>query len=199
MDCFGAAITKKQHFCPKKAKNAILWPKTVPSEKVVENLLSMIRTKVTWAKFIDLCKEKSIGAYRGRLTKLKEELVNNIQRVRLSTRMARPDSWQAVALYLQLANIDRLHRPGDYPRYLGVFIDGAKVDAYELLACVSIRPTLPLLSIVVYCHCLSLCCRPSVEHRHPFSFVCCLLSVVCCLQYVERRPLFVVCCLLPVA
>ena len=109
----------------------------------MENLLSMVRTKVTWAKFIDVCKEKSIGAYRGRVTKLKEELVNNVGGVHLSTRMARLDSWRAVALYLQLANRDRLHLPGDYPRYLGVFIDGAKVHAYEPLGCVSICLTLP--------------------------------------------------------
>ena len=76
----------------------------------------MVRTKVTCAKFNDFCKEKSIGAYRGRVTKLKEEMVNNVGGVHLSTRMARLDSWRAVALYLQLANRDRLHLPGEYPR-----------------------------------------------------------------------------------
>ena len=65
----------------------------------MENLLSMVRTKVTWAKFIDVYKDKSIGAYRGRVTKLKEE-----DGVHLSTRKAWLDSWQAVSLYLQLAN-----------------------------------------------------------------------------------------------
>ena len=71
---------------------------------------------MTWAKFIDICKEKSIGAYRGRVTKLKEELVNNVDGVHLSTRKVQLDSWRAVALYLQLANRDRLHLPGDNPQ-----------------------------------------------------------------------------------
>ena len=79
-----------------------------------------------------------------RITKLKEELVNNVSGVHVSTRMPRLDSWRAVALYLQLANRNRLHLPGDYPRYLGVFIDRAKVDAYEPLGCVSFCLTLPL-------------------------------------------------------
>ena len=63
--------------------------------------------KVTWAKFIDICKEKSIGGYRGRVAKLKEELVNKVDGVHLSTRKVQLDSWRAVALYLQLANRDR--------------------------------------------------------------------------------------------
>ena len=50
--------------------------------------------KVTWAKFIDICKEKSIGVYRGRVTKLKEELVNNVDGVHLSTRKVQLDSTQ---------------------------------------------------------------------------------------------------------
>ena len=83
--------------------------------------------KVTWAKFIDICKEKSIGAYRGRVTKLKEELVNNVDGVYLSTRMVQLDSWRAVALYLQLAHRDRLHLPGDYPRYVVRLLTGRRL------------------------------------------------------------------------
>ena len=83
--------------------------------------------KVTWAKLLDICKEKSIGAYRGRVTKLKEELVNNLDGVHLSTRKVQLDSWRAVALYLQLANRDRLHLPGDYPRYLVRLLTGRRL------------------------------------------------------------------------
>ena len=43
----------------------------------------------------------------------------------------------------QLANRDRLHLPGALPTLPGAFFDRAKVDAYELLGCVSICLTLP--------------------------------------------------------
>ena len=78
-------------------------------------------------KVIDICKEKSIGAYRGRVTKLKEELVNNVDGVHLSTRKVQLDSWRAVALYLKFANQDRLHLPGDYPRYLVQLLTGRRL------------------------------------------------------------------------
>ena len=82
---------------------------------------------MTWAKLLDIFKEKTIGAYRGRVTKLKEELVNNVDGVHLSTRNVQLDSWQAVALYLQLAKRDKLHLPGDYPRYLVRLLTGPRL------------------------------------------------------------------------
>ena len=110
--------------------------------KTIDNLLQKIaeifffesstlkignREKMTWAKFIGICREKSIGAYRGRVTKLKEELVNNVDGVHLSTRKVQLDSWQAVALYLHLANRDRLHLPGDYRHYLVRLLTGRRL------------------------------------------------------------------------
>ena len=70
-------------------------------------------------------------------------LLRNVGGVHVSRRMARLDVWRAVTLFLQLASRDSLHLPGDYPRHLGVFIDGANVDAYVPHGCVSIRLTLP--------------------------------------------------------
>ena len=42
--------------------------------------------------------------------------MNIVDGVHLSTRKVQLDSWRAVALYLQLANRDRLHLPGDNPQ-----------------------------------------------------------------------------------
>ena len=103
----------------------------------------MVRTKVTWAKFIDIFREKKVGAYRSRVTDLKAALLRNVGGGHVSRRMARLDVWRAVSLFLQLANRDNLHLPVDYPRYLGVFIHGANVDAYVPHGCVNICLTLP--------------------------------------------------------
>ena len=103
----------------------------------------MVRTKVTWAKFINICREKKVGANRSRVTDLKAALLRNVGGVHVSRRMACLEVWRAVTLFLQLANCDNLHLPGDYPRYLGVFIDGANVDAYVPHGFVSICLTLP--------------------------------------------------------
>ena len=112
-------------------------PRDPDPESIIENLVSMVRTKVTWAKFIDICREKKVGAYRSRVTDWKAALLRNVGGVHVSRRMARLDVWRAVTLFLQLASRDNLHLPGDYPRYLGVFIDGANVDAYVPHGCVS--------------------------------------------------------------
>ena len=37
-------------------------PRDPDPESIIENLVSMVRTKVTWAKFIDICREKKVGA-----------------------------------------------------------------------------------------------------------------------------------------
>ena len=117
-------------------------PRDPDPESFIENLVSMVRTNVTWAKFIDICRETKVGAYRSRVTDLKAALLRNVGGVHVSRRMARLDVWRAVTLFLQLAR-DNLHLPGDYPRYLGVFIHGANVDAYVPHGCVTICLTLP--------------------------------------------------------
>ena len=38
-------------------------PRDPDPESIIENLVSVVRTKVTWAKFIDICREKKVGAY----------------------------------------------------------------------------------------------------------------------------------------
>ena len=81
----------------------------------------MVRTQVTWAKFIDICREKKVRAYRSRVTDLTAALLRNVGGVHVSGRMVCLDVWQAVALLLQSAKGYNLHLPGHYPRYLGGF------------------------------------------------------------------------------
>ena len=67
-------------------------------ESIIENLISMVRTKVTWATFIDICRETKIGAYRSRVTDLKAASLRNVGGVNVSRHMARLDVWRAVTL-----------------------------------------------------------------------------------------------------
>ena len=63
-------------------------PRDPDPESIIGNLVSMVRTKVTLATFLDICREKKVGAYRSRVTDLKAALLRNVGGVRGSRRMA---------------------------------------------------------------------------------------------------------------